>query len=178
MPRFLLAALLVLTVSGCALQRQPPRHPWLATPFVSSEVDAAREVARRVIPCLQPAASTRQQNEHRRCQARYLGPALLHRATRHPLPLEWLGGLTLATLGPCDAQDARMFSHAGTPWPRHMRLWLCADSQIDSDMARVVVQYVREAKTGHLQIGGVKLVRLWPLDGRQSYNPYLRNLHR
>ena len=65
-----------------------------------------------------------------------------------------------------------------TPWPRHMRLWLCADSQIDSDMARVVVQYVSDPREKRLQIGGVKLVRLWPLDERQSYNPYLRNLHR
>ncbi len=177
MIRPLLIALLVLATAACTLERRPPRHPWLATPFVAGEVDAAREVASRVIPCLQPAASPRQQVEHQRCQARYLSPDLLRGASRHPLPLEWLGGLTLSTLGPCDAQDARMFSHTGTTWPRHMRLWLCADSQIDSDMARVVVQYVREPKTG-LQIGGVKLVRLWPLDDRQSYNPYLRNLHR
>jgi len=178
MLRPLLAVLLVLTASGCTLQRQPPRHPWLATPFVASEVNAAREVAARLIPCLQPATSPRQQRQHQQCQQRHLSASLLRGASRHPLPLEWLGGLTLSTLGPCDAQDARMFSHTAATWPRHMRLWLCADSQIDSDMARVVVQYVREPKTGRLQIGGVKLVRLWPLDERQSYNPYLRNLHR
>ncbi len=178
MIRPLSVALLVLATAACTLERQPPRHPWLATPFVAGEVDAARAVARQVIPCLQPAASPRQQRQHQRCQQRHLSAGFLRRATRHRLPLEWLGGLTIATLGPCDAQDARMFSHTGTTWPRHMRLWLCADSQIDSDMARVVVQYVREPKIGRLQIGGVKLVRLWPLDDRQSYNPYLRNLHR
>lgn len=178
MPRFLLAAMLILLAGGCAIERQPPRHPWLATPFVTEEVDAARALTRRVIPCLQPATSAPQQAEYQRCQSRYLDDRLLRRASRDPLPLEWLGGLTLSTLGPCGAQDARMFSHTGTTWPRHMRLWLCADSQIDSDMARVVVQYVRDPETGRLQIGGVKLVRLWPLDERQSYNPYLRNLHR
>ncbi len=176
MPRFALAALL-LALAGCTIDRKPPTHPYLATPFIASEVAAARQITTRVIPCLQPAASPRQQAEHQRCQSRHLSPELLRHARRNRQPLEWLGGLTVTTLGPCDAQDARMFPPT-TPWPRHMRLWLCADSQIDSDMARVVVQYVSDPREKRLQIGGVKLVRLWPLDERQSYNPYLRNLHR
>ncbi len=174
MPRAVTAALLMLLAAACTLERKPPTHPYLATPFVASEVDAARAIATRVIPCLQPAADPVQQRQHQRCQSRHLTPGLL----RDHQALEWLGGLTVATLGPCDAQDARMFPHTSTRWPRHMHLWLCADSQVDSDMARVVVQYVRDPKTRAVRIGGVRLVRLWPLDERQSYNPYLRNLHR